>query len=191
MSQETTNDLVRQTLNAHNILISRIDDKLNMLNNGNTTNIKNTTGFFKLDPRAIIPTKGTPLSAGWDLYALEDAEITLSTLVRTGVGVKLPQGCYGRIAPRSGLSVKGLCINAGVVDIDYASELKVVCFSVNTKCYQQNGVVPINPVFIKAGDRIAQLVLEKISYVDMPEISLDNNVDTQHTQHAGFGSTGV
>jgi dUTP pyrophosphatase len=184
MSQETTNDLVRQTLNAHNILISRIDDKLNMLNN--TAPI--TAGFFKLDPRAIIPTKGTPLSAGWDLYALEDAEITLSTLVRTGVGVKLPQGCYGRIAPRSGLSVKGLCINAGVVDIDYASELKVVCFSVNTKCYQQNGVVPVNPVFIKAGDRIAQLVLEKISYVDMPEISLDNVVDTQHT---GFGSTGV
>jgi len=135
------------------------------------------SGFFKIDPDAQIPTRGTPNSVGWDLYALKDYELTpfKTELIQTGIGVKIPSGCYARIAPRSGLSVKGLIVNAGVVDRDYRDELKVIVFCVDS------------PMTIKKGNRIAQLILEKVDYTDMPCIINESN---DKSTHSGFGSTG-
>lgn len=132
-------------------------------------------GFFKLHPDATIPTRGTPLSAGWDLYAIKDYEVKdgTPTVVNTGVGVCLPPNHYGRIAPRSGNSIKGLCLNAGVVDADYGGELAVICYCSGS-------------FDIKKGNRVAQIIVEKIYCDDMPEIQPPG----EKNSHLGFGSTG-
>lgn len=61
----------------------------------------------KLSEHAIIPTRGTPNSAGYDLYAAHDAIILHTTkgLIKTDIAVKIPGGYYGRIAPRSSMAV--------------------------------------------------------------------------------------
>ena len=136
-------------------------------------------GFKKLHPDAQIPKRGTKRSAGFDLYALEDKEITVeetgASLVKTGIAVKLIEGTYGRLALRSGLSVRtGACITAGVIDIDYSGELMVP-------------IVPkVNhPFTIKKGERFAQIIIEYIYTGDAIEITDDLEGD-----HKGFGSTG-
>lgn len=146
-----------------------------------------------LHENAIMPTKGTPQSAGWDLYALEsycipptkdclESCVCISspglTPVRTGIAVQLPLGTYGRIAGRSGLCFRtGLIVTAGVIDVDYTDELKVLF------------VNPTNhSIHLKAGERIAQLIVEKIYVGDaqvVTEFSRKPDVE-----HKGFGSTG-
>jgi len=150
--------------------------------------------FKKLDPRAIIPTRATPDSAGFDLYALEDTEVKTgggvtfmmpadyegcgSVIVPTGVAVKLPPGTYGRIAMRSGLAVRGhLAVSAGVIDRDYRGAIGVVAFMTRP------GVTKI-----KAGERFAQLVIEKCSYAAGVEVT--EFTEDKMQLHAGFGSTG-
>lgn len=89
--------------------------------------------FKKLHPDAIIPTRATDGSVGWDLYALEDSLIVGgagNVLVPTGIAVQLPFKHYGRVAMRSGLAVKQhLSVSAGVIDLDYSGPLGVVVFS--------------------------------------------------------------
>jgi len=89
--------------------------------------------FAKLHPDAIIPTRGTPVSAGFDLYALEDKLIVGghgNILVPTGIAVKLPPNTYGRIAMRSGLALKQhLTVSAGVIDRDYVGPIGVLVSS--------------------------------------------------------------
>ena len=134
-------------------------------------NIKLTTG-------AIIPTRGTDGSAGYDLYALEDAVINCFQfiLVSTGVSMVIPAGHYGRIAPRSGLAVKnGVMVGAGVIDSDYRGEIKVALATLN-------GVYEI-----KAGDRIAQIIIEPIV---TPELVQVDSLDDSERGDGGFGSTG-
>ena len=73
-------------------------------------------------------------------------------VVATGLRVQLPDGVYGRIAPRSGLAVKhGLDVGAGVVDPDYTGELRVVLFNHDSH----------NPFIVRPGYRIAQLIFER------------------------------
>ena len=104
-----------------------------------------------LVPGAIMPTRGTDGAAGYDLYALEDTVINCFQFipVSTGVSMAIPTGHYGRIAPRSGLSVKhGVMVGAGVIDSDYRGEIKVALATLN-------GVYEF-----KKGDRSAQLSVE-------------------------------
>ena len=88
--------------------------------------------FQKLHEDAIIPTRGTQHSAGFDLYALEDTMIVGgggNVIVPTGIAIQLPSGTYGRIAMRSGLAVKQhLSVTAGVIDIDYTGGVGVVVY---------------------------------------------------------------
>jgi dUTP pyrophosphatase len=78
--------------------------------------------FKKLVADAIIPSRGTPLSAGFDLTSIHDVLIDSSAgvvRVSTGIAVQLPHDCYGRIAMRSGLALRQhLCVTAGVIDLD-------------------------------------------------------------------------
>ncbi len=86
--------------------------------------------FKQLDPRATLPTRGSALAAGLDIYAIEELTIAPGErqLARTGLVVAIPEGYYGRIAPRSGLALKnGLDVLAGVIDADYRGELGVFC----------------------------------------------------------------
>ena len=85
----------------------------------------------KESPKATIPTRASNLSAGLDLYALENTLIQGENkgLVRTGICVRVPSGTYGRLASRSGLSInKHIQVGGGVVDEDYTGELKVIIF---------------------------------------------------------------
>lgn len=128
-----------------------------------------------------LPTKGSALAAGYDLYSSEEAVIPAQGqgLVATDISIIVPVGTYGRVAPRSGLAVKhGISTGAGVIDADYRGEVKVVLFNHSTKDFE-----------IKAGDRIAQLVLERIINADIREITLEE-LDTTERGAGGFGSTG-
>jgi dUTP pyrophosphatase len=114
----------------------------------------------KLVPHATVPSRATPLSAGYDLYSAEGYVILPQhrVVVSTGIQVALPDGVYGRIAPRSGLAVKhGLDVGAGVVDPDYTGELKVVLFNHDPK----------QTFIIRPGYRIAQLILENYTIADV------------------------
>jgi dUTP pyrophosphatase len=137
-------------------------------------------GIKKLCFDAIIPTRGSDRSVGYDLYSVVDTIVPCqagNALVATGLAITLPPGCYGRVAPRSGLAVKH-CINvgAGVIDPDYTGEVKVVLFNHGDKDFE-----------VKKGDRIAQLVLERC---ETPSIEEINIVEDTERGSGGFGSTG-
>lgn len=90
-------------------------------------------------PLAKLPTRGSAQAAGYDLYACEDATIPRGgrTVVQTGIHIALPEGHYGRVAPRSGLAVKhGIDVGAGVVDSDYRGLLGIVLFNFGTEDFQ-------------------------------------------------------
>lgn len=134
----------------------------------------------KLSPTATIPTRGSAQAAGLDLYLDQDELILHSgrrEVASTGIAVAIPEGYYGRVAPRSGLSAKqGIDVLAGVIDSDYRGEIKVLLLNTDR----------ITHVF-RRGDRIAQLILEQIKLEDPIEV-----VELPDTNRgdAGFGSTG-
>src|ERR1700722_20223698 len=81
-----------------------------------------------LQKNGRLPVLGSKGAAGYDLYCAERTSIKAHTrgLVKTGIAIGIPKGCYGRIAPRSGLSMKGIDVGAGVIDKDYTGELMVL-----------------------------------------------------------------
>ena len=134
----------------------------------------------KLAPSASIPTRGSAFAAGYDLYASKDTTVPShgKVLVSTDISIATPEGTYGRVAPRSGLAVKNFIdTGAGVIDADYRGEVKVLLFNHSDKDLE-----------VKVGDRIAQLVLERIYTPEVQEVeSLEESVRGA----GGFGSTGV
>ncbi|MBB5276263.1 dUTP pyrophosphatase [Rhizobium rosettiformans] len=134
----------------------------------------------KLSPTATIPTRGSAQAAGLDLYLDQDELILHSgrrEAASTGIAVAIPEGYYGRVAPRSGLSAKqGIDVLAGVIDSDYRGEIKVLLLNTDR----------ITHVF-RRGDRIAQLILEQIKLDDPIEVA---ELPDTNRGDAGFGSTG-
>lgn len=134
---------------------------------------------MRLHAGAKLPTRGSPHSAGLDLYAIESLTIHARSRasVRTGLAVAIPQGFYGRVAPRSGLAVRhGLDVLAGVIDSDYRGE--IICALIN------HGDETVE---IEAGMRIAQLVIESIA---TPEPVWSEDLSRTERGPGGFGSTG-
>jgi len=135
--------------------------------------------FKRLDPQATLPTRGSPSSAGLDIYSLEDLTIgpRERSLARTGLAVAIPEGFYGRVAPRSGLAVKqGLDVLAGVIDSDYRGEL--LCLLYNTSD---------QPIDLPAQSKICQLIIEKIATT---EPAWSDDLSETARGAGGFGSTG-
>ena len=131
---------------------------------------------------AIVPTKGSAQSAGYDLYAAEDVAIPAmdNGLVSTDISIILPAGTYGRIASRSGLCLKQhLMVGAGVIDCDYTGIVKVVLFNFGRSTY-----------YVKKGARIAQLICEKIVYPHSIDLVNDVMNASSSRVNNGFGSTG-
>lgn len=134
----------------------------------------------KLSDKAIIPTRGSPLSAGLDLSAAHKTVVTArgKALVKTDLAIVCPEGTYGRIAPRSGLAwKKHVDVGAGVIDADYRGPVGVVLFN-----HADEDLV------VEVGDRVAQLVLERIV---IPEVLEVDELDETERGAGGFGSTGV
>lgn len=135
----------------------------------------------RTNPDAVMPTRGSIQSAGWDLTTLESAEIPSfgRYLFGTGLKMRIPTGYYGRIAPRSGLSLtRGLMVGAGVIDSDYRGEIKILLINPSS-----------DNVKIEKGMKIAQLVVEKIWEGDLVEVEDILNSETGRGE-SGFGSTG-
>lgn len=135
--------------------------------------------FKQLDPKAILPVRGSSFAAGLDICSIEDLVIEphQRAISRTGLAVAIPHGFYGRVAPRSGLAVKqGLDVLAGVIDSDYRGEL--CCVLYNT------GDVAIE---LSAGSKVCQLIIEKII---APKATWVNDLDETARGAGGFGSTG-
>lgn len=135
----------------------------------------------KLNLEAKIPKRANPTDAGADLCSLEKHAIQPleRKIIATGIKLEIPDGYYGRIAPRSGLAVKnGIDVLAGVVDSSYRGEIKVVLYN------SDKG----NTFFIEPGDRIAQLIIEKHYNFDLVEV-VEELSDTDRGE-GGFGSTG-
>jgi len=108
----------------------------------------------KLNSSARLPQRQSPEAAGYDLYACKDTIIYSGRyeLIGTGIAVQIPIGTYGRIASRSSLAANyGIQVGAGVIDSDYRGEIKVLLFNHGNKILD-----------IEIGDRIGQLILEKI-----------------------------
>ncbi|HZJ77554.1 MAG TPA: dUTP diphosphatase [Clostridia bacterium] len=138
----------------------------------------------KLRENAIIPKRATKGSAGIDLYACLEAELTVPArghaFIPTGIAIALPDSSLvAMVFARSGLAIKhgiGLLNGVGVVDSDYRGE---VCVGV---CNQFDEEYTIQP-----GERIAQIVIMPVSC--LPVVETENLEETERGE-GGFGSTG-
>lgn len=133
----------------------------------------------RLSSNATLPTRASPLSAGYDLYSATDVVVPARgrVLVPTDLSITVPVHTYGRVAPRSGLALKnGLDVGAGVVDSDYTGPVGVVLFNHTDTDYQ-----------VKKGDRCAQFIVECIMMLDVKEV---DNLENTERGNGGFGSSG-
>ena len=137
----------------------------------------------RTDDGARLPTRGSEYAAGWDLYALEEYVVPFrkSVKLRTGLRVAIPVGYEGQLRARSSLGSKGLILphSIGTIDADYRGELFVLMTWIGEgESYR-----------VKAGERIAQLLISPIPEVSFKEVSIEQLGDTKRGD-GGFGSTG-
>merc|ERR1719174_3199134 len=137
---------------------------------------------FKLSEHAVLPMRGSEGAAGYDLSAAHPVTLPPrgKAIIPTDLAMAIPSGCYGRIAPRSSMAWKRHTdIGAGVVDMDYRGAVGVVLFNLGSE-----------PVEIQRGDRVAQLVLERIATPAVVEVADAEGLDATARGAGRFGSTG-
>ena len=134
--------------------------------------------------RQPLPTYATALSAGMDLRANIDEDITLlpmqRQLVPTGLHIALPEGYEAQIRPRSGLALKhGITVlnTPGTVDADYRGEIMVLLINFSNE-----------PFVVKDGERIAQMIVAKHEQVSF---ELTETLDETERGAGGYGHTGL
>jgi dUTP pyrophosphatase len=136
----------------------------------------------RVDPDATLPSYARPGDAGADLVTCEDVDLAPGerAIVRTGVAVALPDGYAAFVHPRSGLAAKHgvTVVNApGTIDAGYRGEIKVILLNTDAE----------RPVSLRRGDRIAQLVVQRVEHVTFREVpALPGSVRGE----GSFGSTG-
>ncbi len=130
-----------------------------------------------------LPQYATPGAAGMDIRAHVPAPVTLQPLERnlipTGLYIQLPDGYEAQVRPRSGLAINhGItCLNSpGTIDADYRGEIKVILINLSNE-----------PHTIQPGDRIAQMVLQKVEQIEWIEV---NAIEETGRGDGGFGHTG-
>ncbi|XP_005100347.1 deoxyuridine 5'-triphosphate nucleotidohydrolase [Aplysia californica] len=146
---------------------------------GNMPSEQITLQFAKMTNQATTPTRGSALAAGYDLYSAYEYKIPArgKQIVKTDIQIALPDGCYGRVAPRSGLAAKHFIdVGAGVIDQDYRGNVGVVMFNFSEEEFVVN-----------KGDRIAQLICERIYLPQLEELP---SLDSTERGSGGYGSTG-
>jgi len=133
---------------------------------------------MNLSDKAIIPAQGSRFAAGHDIYALTDGLVLAKgqTMVETGIAIGLPERNYGRLAARSAMaSQMGIPVGRGVIDADYTGEVKVILRNHGEEY-----------CLFKAGDRIVQLIIEKVANADDMEV---DDLETTERGKLGFGSS--
>ncbi len=130
-----------------------------------------------------LPEYKTKLSAGMDIRANINEVITLKSLERklipTGLYIELPEGYEAQMRPRSGLALNeglGLLNSPGTIDADYRGEIGVILVNLSNE-----------PVTIKDGDRICQMVINKVEQAEWIEV---DTLDETERGAGGFGHTG-
>ncbi|WVQ62066.1 hypothetical protein V866_006721 [Kwoniella sp. B9012] len=132
-----------------------------------------------LSDRGTLPTLGSDFAAGLDLYSAESKIVPArgKALIDLQLSIAVPNGHYGRIAPRSGLASKhSIQTGAGVIDADYRGPVMVLLFNHSDTDFE-----------VHPKDRIAQLILERIS---IPRLRQVESLDATVRGAGGFGSTG-
>ena len=131
-----------------------------------------------MNGNAIIPTRASKRSAGLDLYSSVDVCIEIGSIkkINTGMCVYLPENSYGSIRDKSSLAAKELLTLGGVIDNDYSGEIIIIMTSL------------IEPIEIKQGQKIAQLIVSNIIY---PEIKLVKFSKRTERNDKGFGEMDI
>jgi len=137
----------------------------------------------RLDPDLPLPSYARAGDAGADLVAREPAELAPGggrALVPTGIALAIPVGWAGFVQPRSGLALRHgvTCLNTpGLIDSGYRDEVRVLLVNLD----------PVEPFTVARGDRIAQLVIQRVEHADFAEVEA---LDATERGLGGFGSTG-
>lgn len=116
---------------------------------------KDILRYSKLSTNAYDITKKSPNAAGFDLYSAHNCVVKMHNkeIINTDLIIQVPNGCYGRIAPLSSIAAKSfISIGSSVIDEDYRGNVGVLIFNHSNKNF-----------VVRKGDRIAQLICEKIS----------------------------
>nr|AAA62960.1 cut [Mycobacterium leprae] len=149
--------------------------------------VSTSLAVVRLDPGLPLPSRAHDGDAGVDLYSVEDVKLAPGqrALVRTGLAVAIPFGMVGLIHPRSGLAVRvGLSIvnSPGTVDAGYRGEIKVALINLD----------PVEPLVVHRGDRIAQLLVQRVELVELVEVSSFDEAGLAETSRGdgGHGSSG-
>jgi len=137
-----------------------------------------------IDADIPLPAYMTPHASGMDICASVERELVLElgaiTVVPTGIAMAVPKGFEAQVRPRSGLAFKhgiGIINSPGTIDADYRGEIRIALINLGAE-----------PYTIRRGDRIAQLVIQK---VDQVQLKLVDALDETERNDGGFGHTGI
>ena len=147
------------------------------------TGIQLSIRVRRLDPELPLPERRHPGDAGYDLAARADARLEAGggrALVPTGICIAIPEGFAGFVQPRSGLALRHgvTCLNSpGLIDAGYRDEISVLLVNLDSQV----------PFDVRRGDRIAQLVIQRVEKVSWHEVE---TLDDSARGTGGWGSTG-
>lgn len=134
---------------------------------------------YTTSPNARLPIRGTPGSAGLDLFSTMDITVPAHSRVRLPTGLKLamPSDCFGQICDRSSMAFKkGLHVLGGIIDADYRGEIKVILYNCSNDTQH-----------IRTDDAIAQLIIQR--YVKLNPVYVQAPLSPTIRGEGGFGST--
>lgn len=142
-----------------------------------------TVRIRRLDPDLPLPSYAHGGDAGLDLFAAESVVLDplQRALIGTGIAVAIPEGHAGFVQPRSGLALRtGLTFvnTPGLIDSHYRGEIRLIAINLDDTA----------PIHITRGDKIAQLVVQRVERVVLDEVE---TLDTTERGERGFGSSGV
>ena len=131
-----------------------------------------------LDDNFRLPTKGTPDSAGFDVYSVEDVVIPpgKTVMVSLGFSAEMSSAIHCQMKTRSGMGSKGIVVNAGIIDADYRGLWKVILQNTTDEPYS-----------IAIGDRVAQFI---VTATPITVLKLVEELSETSRGSGGYGSTG-
>jgi dUTP pyrophosphatase len=146
--------------------------------------IKVTIKKFPSNEDIPLPQYMSPNASGMDLYAAVKEDTLLNPgeikLIPTGISIALPPGFEAQVRPRSGLAINygiGILNSPGTIDADYRGEVGIIVINLGK-----------NPFVIKRGDRIAQIIINKVYHADL---ELSKELPPTERNVGGFGHTGI
>jgi dUTP pyrophosphatase len=149
--------------------------------------VSTTLAVVRLDPDLPMPSRAHQGDAGVDLCSALDVELAPGqrALVPTGIAVAIPHGMVGLVHPRSGLAARvGLSIvnSPGTIDAGYRGEVKVALINLD----------PAEPIVVHRGDRIAQLLVQRVELPELVEVTSFDEAGLADTSRGdgGHGSSG-